>query len=162
MSVNQCGYCKITYNKEVNIPIMLSCGDTICKKCINYKREALKKEEFDCPICCNDKVTATTMVNNALYPKDDASSSSSAPKTQQGEFDVYVKLLTGERITVKVTKEMKIQTFLNKVAQQANINPSRLFLSFKKPLNDRTKTLTFYGITRTVQILQTSEENGGN
>lgn len=57
---------------------------------------------------------------------------------------------------------MNIRTFLTKVAQQANIKQDRLFLSFKKPLNDKSKTLAFYGITRTVQILQTSEESGGN
>ena len=159
MSVNQCGYCKITYNKEINIPIMLSCQDTICKKCINYKIEALKKEEFECPICCHN-VKSLNIVVKALYPKDDTSTSS-APKTAQGEFDVYVKLLTGDRITVRVNKDMNIGTFLAKVAQQANINQSRLFLSFKKPLNDKSKTLAFYGITRTVQILQTSEESGG-
>lgn len=164
MSVNQCGYCKITYNKEVNIPLMLSCQDTICKKCINYKieAEALKKEEFECPICCNT-VKSLNIVVKALYPKDDTSSStSSAPKTAQGEFDVYVKLLTGDRITVRVNKEMNIRTFLTKVAQQANIKQDRLFLSFKKPLNDKSKTLAFYGITHTVQILQTSQESGGN
>ena len=160
MSVNQCGYCKITYNKEINIPIMLSCNDTICKKCINYKIEALKKEEFECPICCHN-VKSLNIVVNALYPKDDTSTSS-APKTVQGDFDVHVKLLTGDRITIKVNKEMNIGTFLSKVSQQDNINPSRLFLSFKKPLNDTSKTLAFYGITRTVQILQTSEESGGN
>lgn len=160
MSSNQCGYCKITYNKEINIPIMLSCNDTICKKCINYKIEAEKKEEFECPICCHN-VHSLNIIVKALYPKDDISISST-PKTVQGEFDVHVKLLTGDRITVKVNKEMNIGTFLSKVAQQANINPSRLFLSFKKPLNDTSKTLAFYGITRTVQILQTSEESGGN
>ena len=92
MSVNQCGSCKITYNKEVNIPIMLSCQDTICKKCINYKIEGLKKEEFECPICCHN-VHSLNIVVKALYPKDDTSSStSSAPKIAQGEFDAYVKL----------------------------------------------------------------------
>lgn len=159
MSSNQCGYCKFTYNKEINIPIMLSCNDTICKKCINFKIDAVKKEEFECPICCHN-VHSLNIVVKALYPKDDISISST-PNTVQGEFDVHVKLLTGDRITVKVNKEMNIGAFLSKVAQQANINPSRLFLSFKKPLNDKTKTLAFYGITRTVQILQTSDEHGG-
>ena len=39
MSEHQSGYCKKAYNKEANIPIILSCGRTISKKYINYNIE---------------------------------------------------------------------------------------------------------------------------
>ena len=40
----------------------------------------------------------------------------------QSEIDVYVKLLTNDRIMVRVNNMMNIGTFLRKVEKQANIN----------------------------------------
>jgi hypothetical protein len=160
MSGYECSSCKLTYNNQENIPIILSCDDTMCKKCINYQIEALRKQKIECPTCCNF-VTSSNRVNKALIPKNNTSTIS-APKKEEGQFDVYVKLLSGAKITVRVTKEMTVGTLKAKVAQQAGIsNQARLFLSFKKPLQDNTKTLESYEITRTVTILQTSQEIGG-
>lgn len=43
MSENQSGYCKKAYNKEANVPIILSCGRTISKNISiitqNFKRK---------------------------------------------------------------------------------------------------------------------------
>lgn len=159
MSNYECGSCKIKYNNQENIPIMLSCSDTICKKCIKFKEEAYPSKKFPCPICCHD-TESNNMVVKALIPKD-VSSTVSTPKKEEGEFDVHIKLLTGDRITVRVTKEMTVEAFKTKAAQQANINKAQFYLSFKKPLINNTDKLSSYGINHTVTILQTTNERGG-
>lgn len=36
-----CIVCKKQYNKNLNKPIILTCGDTICNACINNYKESL-------------------------------------------------------------------------------------------------------------------------
>jgi hypothetical protein len=50
---------------------MLTCGDTMCLKCINYFKDALKKEEFECRECCNTTKSSGIM-NKSAIPPDDA------------------------------------------------------------------------------------------
>lgn len=160
MSIHECGSCKAVYKKDTNKPIILSCGDTICSSCISFYRSAENKNKFDCPICCNI-AESKNIENKGLYPKgniSNAPSSNFAPV--EGEFEVNIKLLNNERITIRVTKEMTIETLKNKIAEEKGINKKNLFLTFRKPLNNK-KTLEFYGIKKEVTIMQTTNEFGG-
>ena len=160
MSAYECPYCKCTYNNQENIPIILSCDDTMCKKCIKYQIDTFRKEKIECPVCCG-LVTSSNKPNKALIPKNNLSTIS-APKKQEGQFDLYVKLLSGTKITVRVTKEMTVGTLKAKIAQQAGIsNIANLFLTYTQPLRDNAKTLESYAITKTLTIMQTSREFGG-
>lgn len=160
MSSSECSICKITYNRNNNKPIMLECGDSLCSSCIKSYKEAYKKEEFKCEQCCSI-TKSTNKENKALYPKDDTSSTSSKMSPPaQGEFEVFIKLLTGEKVSVRVRKEMTIDQLKTKVTQLKGINKAGFFLNFKKPLNNQ-KTLAFYNITRTVTINQSTYESGG-
>jgi hypothetical protein len=160
MSSTECCICKNTYNKNKNKPIMLQCGDTLCISCINHYKEALCKEEFECQQCCN-MTKSSGIENKNAYPKDNSSNTSNQNLSQaQGEFDVSIKLLDGNRITVKVTKEMTVDQLKSKIVEKTGMNKSRLFLNFRKPLNN-SQTLEFYNITRTVVIAQSTYEAGG-
>lgn len=82
-------------------------------------------------------------------------------ENSDGFFEIYVKLLTGERIAINVRKDYTIQKLKEIIQNKTNTSKDRLDLSFKKPLNDEKKTLEYYGITRSVSILQTAYESGG-
>lgn len=160
MSAYECPYCKGTYNNQENIPIILSCDDTMCKKCIKYQIDTFRKEKIECPACCG-LVTSSNKPNKALIPKNKLSTIS-APKKEEGQFDIFVKLLSGTKITVRVTKEMTVGTLKAKIVQQAGINGiTRFFLAYTQPLIDNTKTLESYGINKQLTIMQTSTEIGG-
>ena len=50
---DECMVFKNRFNKNNNIPFMLSCGDTLYSYCINFYSQAYIKEEFKCPNFCN-------------------------------------------------------------------------------------------------------------
>ena len=156
-----CPACKIKYNRNTNIPIMLSCNDTICKLCINFYTQAFTKEIFECPICCNN-TKSEKRENKALYPKDEISNNTNASTSSvPGGFQITIKFLDRSRLTMLVTKSMKVGELINKVAFQKGINASKLFLAFKQPLKQKEKTLEFYNITSEVTLIQVNTLDGG-
>ena len=158
---DQCMVCKNKFNKINNIPFLLQCGDTLCSSCINHYTQAYTKEEFKCPYCCN-QTKSTKTENKALYPKNDAPIKTSINQaSSSGEFDVTIKLLNGERLNIRVNKNMTVGQLINEIAQKTGINKDQLKLSFKRALNDKSKTLEFYNITRTVTIPQVAYIDGG-
>lgn len=160
-ALDQCMVCKNKFNKNNNIPFMLECGETLCSSCISYYTQAYTKEEFKCPYCCN-MTKSTKRENKALYPKNDAPIQTSINQASvSGEFDVTIKLLDGDRLNVKVNKNMTVGQLINEISQKTGINKDQLRLSFKKPLNDKSKTLEFYKITKTVTIPQVAFIDGG-
>ena len=158
---DQCMICQNKFNKSKYIPFLLECGDTLCSSCINYYTQAYTKEEFKCPYCCN-QTKSTKTENKALYPKNDAPIKTSVNQASaSGEFDVTIKLLDGERLNIRVNKNMTVGQLINEIAQKTGINKDQLKLSFKRALNDKSKTLEFYNITRTVTISQVAYIDGG-
>lgn len=158
---DECPACKIKYNRNTNIPIMLSCDDTICKLCINFFTQAYSKEFFECPVCCNN-TKSEKKENKALYPKDEIFNTvNTSTSSVIGGFQIIIKFLDRSRLTMLVTKNMKVGELINKVASQKGMNASKLFLAFKQPLKDKEKTLENYGITSEVTFIQVSINIGG-
>lgn len=158
---DECPACKIKYNRNTNVPIMLSCNDTICKLCINFYTQAYSKEFFECPICCNN-TKSEKRENKALYPKDEISNTANTSTSSvTGGFQIIIKFLDRSRLTMLVTKNMKVGELKNKVASQKGMNASKLFLAFKQPLKDNGKTLENYGITDEVTLIQVNTLDGG-
>lgn len=158
MSVHGCGCCKQVYKKMTNMPILLSCGDIICSKCISFFTYGLNKDEFECPICC-DNIKSTKIEIKNLYPKDIISIISSqnhAPK----EFEIFIKFLNGEKYSTKVTKELTIEQLKSKISKETGIDLRQKELIYKRPLNNR-QTLEFYGIKNSVTIMEISSVIGG-
>lgn len=159
---NECPSCKMKYKKNERIPYLLSCQDTICSKCIKFNTEAFKKKEFKCPICCNENIKSLNMEIKALYPSDDEPtvvSLNAGPV--QGEFEITIKFLDRSTLTAKVNKDMKVRQLISNVAKQKGINENNLKLAFKKTLNEKDKTLEFYGITGPVALTQVNSLIGG-
>ena len=159
---NECPSCKMKYKKNERIPYLLSCQDTICSKCIKFNTEAYTKKEFKCPICCNENIKSLNMEIKALYPSDDEPtvvSLNAGPV--QGEFEITIKFLDRSTLTAKVNKDMKVRQLISNVAKQKGINENNLKLAFKKTLNEKDKTLEFYGITGPVALTQVNSLIGG-
>ena len=55
---------------------------------------------------------------------------------------------------------MTIKQLREKIAEKENINKDKIYVSYKKPLNN-DKTLEFYGITKTFVITMISSMIGG-
>ncbi len=133
MSTNECSICKVIYNKNNNKPMMLECGDTLCSSCIKHYKESFQKDEFKCEQCCNI-TKATKIENKSAYPKENVSNESTMhPSPPQGEFEVFIKLLSGEKLSVKVNKEMTVDQLKSIIAREKGMNKGGLFLTFKKP-----------------------------
>ena len=56
---------------------------------------------------------------------------------------------------------MTIGQLKDKIEREKGYNKRNFVLAFKKPLNDNSKTLESYGITKTVTITQISTVEGG-
>ena len=158
---DSCMVCKNKYNKTEHIPYMLECGDTLCSKCINHYTAAYKKEEFKCPDCCNI-TKSLKKINKACFPKEDAPiANNNSPAPVGNEFEVTIKFLDGTRQLFRVTKSMTVAQLTKLVSQSKGINENELKLSFKQPLNDKSKTLEFYKIIKPVTIPQVDYLKGG-
>ena len=56
---------------------------------------------------------------------------------------------------------MTVGQLIKKIEKEKEINLNRYRLSFRKPLIDHTKTLEYYGITKTVTLTLSSPPEGG-
>ena len=163
MSNHECVVCNNIYRKPDYRPIMLSCGDTICSSCINSYKEALKKDEFECPKCCNIS-KSLNIENKQAYPKDNAQIQQNNNQIPiEGEFEIFIRPKNAqEKYSIKVTKKMTIAQLKEKIETEKGINPRNFQLAFKKPLTDLKKTLEEYKIVKTVTLTQISIVEGGN
>lgn len=162
MSDKKCKVCKNYYNKNENKPFLLECGDTLCLKCIKGYKEALKKDVFECPTCCNN-TKSLNVENKMAYPKDGEiqSSNTCTQGSTSGEFEIFIRpKVENDKYFLKVTKTMTVGQLKDKIQREKGYNKNNLALTFKIILND-SKTLEFYGITRTVTITQISVVEGG-
>lgn len=159
---NECPSCKTKYKKNERIPYLLSCDDIICSKCIKFNKEVSAKEEFKCPICCNEKIISLNKEIKALYPPDDEPTVANLNTgSVQGEFEITIKFLDRTRLVVKVNKDLKVGQLISNVARQKGINERHLFLAFKQPMKEKDKTLEFYKITSSVTLMQVNNLDGG-
>ena len=162
----ECMVCKNKFNKTDHIPYILDCMDTLCSKCVNhyvesYTKEGVPKGEFKCPECCNT-TKSTNKINKACLPKDNAPINNNANAAPIGnEFEVTIKFLDGSRTNFRVTKTMTVAQLISKISQEKGINANQLKLAFKMPLNETSKTLEFYKITKPVTIMQVDYLKGG-
>ena len=161
----ECPMCLKKYNNQENKPYLLTCGDTMCLKCINYFNEALKKVEFECRECCNTTKSSGIMNKSAIPPdnakeknenKDNKNSSST-----DGFFEIIIKPKDNKKFSIKVKKEYTINKVKEIIKTEKNMPPQNYILAFKKPLKDENKTLEYYGINSTVTIQQISNVVGG-
>ena len=163
MSEKICKVCKNYYNKNENRPFLLECGDTLCLKCIKNYKEALKKDIFECPTCCTN-TKSLNVENKMAYPKEGeiVSLNSNIKVPEKGEFEVFIRpKVEADKYSLLVTKTMTIGQLKDKIEREKGYNKKNFALAFKKPLNDDSKTLESYGITKTVTITQISVVEGG-
>jgi len=166
MSTHSCKICKKLYNKNENKPFLLACGDTLCLACIKGYKDALNKDNFECPACCTD-TKSTGFENKSVYPTEEEirnasniSQNSNAPL--EGEFEIFIRPKSEtEKYSIKVTKTMTVGQLKDKIQSVKGYNKANYKLAFKRPLADETKTLESYGITKTVTITQISVVEGG-
>ena len=64
------------------------------------------------------------------------------------EFEIFIRTRGGEKIILKVNKTMTISQLKNNIFEEYGYNKENYTISFKKPLNDMSKTLEFYGIRK--------------
>ena len=150
-----CGICKEQYNNNKNKPILLTCGDTLCLACINFYKEA-GKEEIECPKCYSNCKSTNIICKNLQKPKIESSSS-----IDDNEFEIFIRTRGGEKIILKVNKTMTISQLKNKIFEEYGYNKEKYTINFKKPLNDISKTLEFYGIRKSVTLSMTYPPTGG-
>lgn len=149
-----CGICKEQYNNNKKKPILLTCGHTLCLACINFYKEA-GKEEIECPKCCSNSKSTNIICKNLQKPKIESSSS-----IDDNEFEIFIRTRGGEKIILKVNKTMTISQLKNKIFEEYGCDKENT-ISFKKPLNDMSKTLEFYGIRKSVTLSMTCPLEGG-
>ena len=161
---NECPLCFKKYNKTENQPFLLTCGDTMCLKCINYYKEALKKEEFECRVCCNNTKSSGIMNKNAIPSDDDKEKNENKDNkssSTDGFFEIMIKQKNGQQFSIKVKKEYTIKEVKDIIKKEKDISPLSYNLAFKTPLTDLNKTLEFYKITQTVTLIQVAYLQGG-
>ena len=166
MSSHSCRLCKKLYNKNLNKPFMLKCGDTLCLSCIKNYKEALRKDKFECPTCCTD-TESLGVENKAVYPTEEEIQNennrikaSAAPIA--GEFEIFIRPKSEtEKYSLRVTKTMTVGQLKDKIQREKGYNKANYKLAFKRPLADESKTLESYGITKTITITQISVVEGG-
>lgn len=162
MSKNECPLCFKNFNNQENKPYIMTCGDTICLKCIDYYKEALKKEIFECPTCCHD-TKSSGIFNKAIDLNDNSNENQNTEDSdnKDGFFELLIRNKTSqEKISIKVKKEYTIGEVKNILYKEKNIPIQSYHLAFRKPLNDEN-TLESYGIIKTVTITQISDLVGG-
>ena len=77
------------------------------------------------------------------------------------EFEIFIRTRGGEKIILKVNKTMTISQLKNKIFEEYGYNKEKYTINFKKPLNDISKTLEFYGIRESVTLIMTNPPVGG-
>ena len=166
MSNNECPVCFKKYNKEENKPYILECGDSLCLKCIDSYKEILGKKIFECPICCQD--TKSTGIMNKAIPLDDAKETNENKynnnnnDTMIGFFEITIKPKnSNDSFAIKVKKEYSINQVKQIIYKEKKMPPENYNLAWRRPLIELDKTLEYYGITKTVTILQISNVIGG-
>lgn len=165
MSEKICPTCNNQYNRGENRPIMLSCGDSLCSNCINEYTKIYKKDSFECPNCCNE-TKSLKVENKSLYPKENEVISNNTVRIQHpGEFEIYIRPKgtnsNDQKYTIIVTKSMTIEQLKQKINDEKGYDKNHFTLTYTRPLTDYSKTLEYYGITRTVTITQISIYKGG-
>lgn len=161
MSKNECPCCRENFNNEENKPYIMECGDTICLKCINNYQEALKKETFECPTCCNETKSSGILNKSIVLNNNSNQIENQNNGSTDGFFELLIRNKTSqERISIRVKKEYTIRKVKDILLKEKNIPIQNYHLAFKKPLND-DNTLESYGITKTVTITQISDLVGG-
>ena len=154
---SSCRICKNEYDEDKYKPFLLSCGDTLCQICINFYKESLGSEEFECPICCYPKAKSTNVSNKAAIKKKQISNINNN-SLENDEFYIYIQTKWGCKFSLVVKKTMTINQIKEKIIEQEGC---KFFdLAFKKPLYDGSKTLEFYGITKQVTISMITERAG--
>lgn len=160
MPKDECPLCFKKYNNQENKPYILTCGDTMCLKCINYYKEALGKETFECPdCCCKDAKSSGIFNKNVPLNNKDEINQNSNTNNADGFFDLIIREKNGGKFNIKVKKEYTIKKVKEIIKTERNIQEN-YELAFKSPLLD-DKTLEFYKITSTVTITQISNLKGG-
>lgn len=162
MSKNECPLCFKKFNNQENKPYIMTCGDTICLKCIDHYKEALQKETFECPTCCVE-TKSTGIFNKAIDLNDNSNENQNTEDSdnKDGFFELLIRNKTSqEKISIKVKKEYTIGEVKNILYKEKNIPIQSYHLAFRKPLNDEN-TLESYGIIKTVTITQISDLVGG-
>ena len=161
---NECPLCLKKYNKEENKPYILECGDTMCLKCINYYKEALKKEEFECRECCNNTKSSGIM-NKAISLEDaketNENNNNKNNNSTDGFFEIMIKPKNDQKFSIKVKKDYTINQVKQIIFKEKNMPTESYHLAFKKPLSELDKTLEYYGITTTVTLIQVANLVGG-
>jgi len=162
MPVDECPVCFNKYNSDENKPILLDCGDTMCLKCINYYKESLQKDTFECANCCKKDAKSTNIMNKAVpLNNSNETTTSNSTASADGFFEVTIRTKNGDEFFIAVKKEYTIKKLKEEIKKVKNIEPSEYEFAFKKPLLDMNKTLEQYGITGPVTIIQTSNVEGG-
>ena len=159
MSYNNCPICMNLYNENKNKPYILICGDTACSSRINNYKFIFKNDTFECPKCCMS-TKSTNIENKSAYPTN-KSNIQIYNKKNEGEFEIYIRTPIEGKFYLKVTKTMTVGQLIKKIEKEKEINLNRYRLSFRKPLIDHTKTLEYYGITKTVTLTLSSPPEGG-
>ena len=144
-----CRICYQQYNRNIHKPIILTCGHTVCKSCINFYKST-GKEEFECPNCCSN-TKSTNIENASIYQKIQEPNIESS--LSDDEFEIYIRTRRGEKIILKVKKTMTISQLKNKIFEEYGYNKEEYELAFKKPLIDASNTLEFYGIKKLLLFL---------
>ena len=148
MSKNECPLCFKKFNNQENKPYIMTCGDTICLKCIDHYKEALQ---------------STGIFNKAIDLNDNSNENQNTEDSdnKDGFFELLIRNKTSqEKISIKVKKEYTIGEVKNILYKEKNIPIQSYHLAFRKPLNDEN-TLESYGIIKTVTITQISDLVGG-
>ena len=163
MSSKICTLCKKYYNKNANKPFILECGDTLCQKCINNYRVIFQKDEFECPTCFN-YTKSSELENKSAYPKEeDISNSNPNTQTSGDKFEIFIRDKYSSKFALMVTKTMTVGQVINEIQREKGYNLKDIRLSFKKPLDDYSKTLEYYGIikTQTLSMIWPIKGGGG-
>lgn len=162
MTEYTCKYCKNLFEKEKHMPILLTCGDALCVSCVKYMKDALKKDEFDCPKCCNP-TKSTGIEKTVAYPPPGTVAETITRAPAVGEFEVLIRPQGEEgNYPMRVTKTMTVGQLKKKIKEQNNFPPNiEITLTFRRPLTNDDNTLESYGITKTVVITQISFVRGG-
>ena len=91
-----------------------------------------------------------------LYPKNVLVYETNV-KEDDKEFEIYIKPGTGEGFFfINVTKMITLRQLKEKIEKEKGYDKNHYILSFKKPLNDESKTLEYYGIKKAVTLNQIS------
>ena len=157
--MNECGVCLKKYNEYENKLILLICGDTLCLRCINYYKEALRKDVFECRIYGTN--TKSTGVIKMMAYKKDIDIPDIPTSFLYDKFEILIKCKNGEKYSFKVTKTMTIGELKDKIKKEIGINKDNYELVYKRPLLDLSKTLEYYGINKTETLIMISNFVGG-